>query len=68
MVLVKLKGSSIHFEGHMLVKAEGTKRADINTFTDDKAFFADVFGTGHTYTIEKHFRVTQQIGLPNILP
>ena len=57
--LVKVKGSSIHFEGHMLVKAEGTKRADINTFTDDKAFFADVFDTGNTYTIEKHFRVTR---------
>ena len=57
--LVKVKGSSIHFEGHMLVKAEGTKRADINTFTDDKAFFADVFETGNTYTIEKHFRVTR---------
>lgn len=57
--LVHLTGSSIRFQGHMLVKAEGTKRADINTFTDDKAFFADVFGTGNTYTIEKRFRVTR---------
>ena len=57
--LVKLTGSSIRFQGHMLVKAEGTKRPDINTFTDDKAFFEDVFGTGNTYVIEKFFRVTR---------
>ena len=57
--MLKLTGSSIRFEGHMLVKAEGTKRSDINTFTDGKAFFADVFGTGNTYTIEKRFRVTR---------
>ena len=57
--LVKLTGSSIRFQGKMLVKAEGTKRADINTFTDDKAFFSDVFGTGNPYIIEKRFRVTR---------
>ena len=57
--LVKLTGSSIRFQGHMLVKAEGTKRADINTFTDGKAFFDDVFTSDKTYVIEKRFRVTR---------
>ena len=56
--LVKLTGSSIRFQGHMLVKAEGTQRSDINTFSDDKAFFADVF-SNNTYVIEKSFRVTR---------
>ena len=57
--LLKLTGSSIRFQGHMLVKTEGIKRPDINTFTDDKSFFADVFSTGNTYVIEKRFRVTR---------
>lgn len=57
--LVQLTSSSIRFQGHMLVKAEGTRRPDINTFTDDKAFFTDVFSTGNTYKIEKRFRVSR---------
>ena len=50
--LVQLTGSSIRFQGHMLVKAEGTKRADINTFSNPDAFFGNVFGTGNTFVIE----------------
>lgn len=57
--LVQLTGSSIRFQGHMLVKAEGIKRPDINTFSDPDAFFGDVFGTGNTYVIEKRFRVSR---------
>ncbi len=57
--LVQLTGSSIRFQGHMLVKAEGTKRKDINTFSNPDVFFEDVFGTGSTYTIEKRFRVSR---------
>ena len=43
----------------MLVKAEGTKRPDINTFSDPDAFFKDVFDDPHTYVIEKRFRVSR---------
>lgn len=57
--LVQLTGSSIRFQGHMLVKAEGTKRDNINTFQDPETFFGNVFGTGNTYTIEKRFRVSR---------
>lgn len=57
--LVQLTRSSIRFQGHMLVKAEGTKRDNINTFTDADAFWADVFHSSHTYTIEKRFRVSR---------
>ena len=57
--LVQLSGSSIRFQGHMLVKAEGTKRPDINTFENADVFFENVFNTGHTYTIEKKFRVSR---------
>lgn len=57
--LVQLTGSSIRFKGHMLVKSEGTKRSDINTFTDADAFWADVFSSEHTYRIEKLFRVSR---------
>lgn len=57
--LVQLTGSSIRFQGHMLVKAEGTKRPDINTFSDPDLFFGNVFGTGNTYVIEKRFRVSR---------
>lgn len=57
--LVQLTGSSIRFQGHMLVKAEGTQRPDINTFTDDNIFFHNVFSTGNTYIIEKAFRVSR---------
>lgn len=57
--LVQLTGSSIRFQGHMLVKAEGTKRENINTFTDPDAFWEDVFHSEHTYSIEKLFRVSR---------
>ena len=57
--LVQLTGSSIRFQGHMLVKAEGTKRADINTFTNPDLFFGDVFNANTTYKIEKRFRVSR---------
>lgn len=57
--LVQLSGSSIRFQGHMLVKAEGTKRDNINTFTDADAFWNDIFNSDHTYTIEKKFRVSR---------
>lgn len=57
--LVQLTGSSICFEGHMLVKAEGSKRDDIFTFTDADAFWTDVYNSDHTYTIEKRFRVSR---------
>ena len=57
--LVQLSQGSIRFRGHMEVKAEGTKRADINTFTDADAFFADVYNCDTTYVIEKKFRVSR---------
>ena len=57
--LVQLTGSSIRFQGHMLVKAEASKRDNINTFQDPEIFFGNVFGTGKTYTIEKRFRVSR---------
>jgi len=57
--MVQLTGSSIRFQGHMLVKTEGTKRDNINTFTDADAFWDDVFASEHTYTIEKLFRVSR---------
>lgn len=57
--MVRLTGSSIRFEGHMLVKAESAKRPDINTFSDPDAFFGDVYNSGRSYTIEKRFRVTR---------
>ena len=57
--LVQLSKSSIRFQGHMIVKAEGTKRENINTFTDADAFWADVFQPEHTYSIEKRFRVSR---------
>ena len=43
----------------MLVKAEGTKRKDINNFKDATAFFADVYDSDLTYTITKKFRVSR---------
>ncbi len=57
--MLQLTGSSIRFQGHMLVKAEGTKRDNINTFTDADAFWSDVFSSDRTYTIEKLFRVSR---------
>ncbi len=57
--MLQLTGSSIRFQGHMLVKAEGTKRDNINTFTDADAFWEDVYSSDHTYTIEKLFRVSR---------
>ena len=57
--LVRLSGSSIRFQGHMLVKTEGTKRENINTFQNPDEFWSDVFNTGKTYTIEKFFRVSR---------
>ena len=57
--LVHLTGSSIWFEGHMLVRAEGTKRSNIFTFTDPDAFWSDVYSSGNTYTIRKRFRVSR---------
>ena len=56
---VQLTRSSIRFQGHMLVKAEGSKRKNINTFTDADAFFNDVYDSDLTYTIEKRFRVSR---------
>ena len=57
--LVQLTGSSIRFEGYFQVKTEGTKRNDINTFTDADAFWEDVYNSDLTYTIEKRFRVSR---------
>lgn len=57
--LVQVTGSSICFEGHMLVKAEGTKRDNIFSFTDADAFWNDVYNSDHTYTIVKRFRVSR---------
>ena len=57
--LVQLTRSSIRFQGHMLVKAEGTKRKDINHIKDANAFFADVYDSDLTYTITKKFRVSR---------
>lgn len=56
---VKVTRSSIHFDGHMLVKSEGTKREDVNTFTDADTFFADVYNSPDIYTISKRFRISR---------
>ncbi len=57
--MLQLTNSSIRFQGHMLVKTEGTKRGNINTFTDADAFWNDVYSSDLTYTIEKRFRVSR---------
>jgi len=57
--LVQLTGSSIRFQGHMLVKTEGTKRENINAFTDADAFWNEIYDSNLTYTIEKRFRVSR---------
>ncbi len=57
--MVQLTGSSIRFQGHMLVKTEGTKRSNINSFTDADAFWNDVYDSDRTYVIEKLFRVSR---------
>lgn len=56
---VKVTRSSIHFGGQMLVKSEGTKRPDIDTFKYADVFFADVYDSPDIYTINKHFRISR---------
>lgn len=56
---IKTTKSSIHFEGQMLVKTEGTKRTDINTFKDADTFFGNVYDSPDIYRIHKQFRVSR---------
>lgn len=52
------KGSSIVFDGHVSVKAEGLEREGMAEMKDVKALFEDVF-SGETYTIQKRFRISR---------
>lgn len=56
---VKVTRSSIHFDGRVLVKSEGTKREEIDHLKDADAFFDDVYDSADIYTISKRFRISR---------
>ena len=56
---VKMTRSSIHFDGRVLVKSEGTKREHIDHIIDADIFFENVYNSPDVYTISKRFRISR---------
>ena len=56
---VKVKGSSVVFDGQMLVKTDSIEREGMQKVEDPKGLFDTVFAEDGVYEIQKNFRISR---------
>ena len=56
---LKVKGSSIVFQGHMMVKTDSVERSEMQKVQDPKKLFDTVFSEPGVYKIQRNFRISR---------